>query len=464
MNYKPLIYILIFSLFSSCTKEWLDEKPSKSLVVPETITNFQALLDNEVKMNGFSSGGIPALGELSSDDYEMLDNTYTTVASAIERNCYTFKSDVYEGTTGVGDWNAPYEQIFYANVALEGLEKINPSSGDLSAYNNVKGSAYFFRAHAFFQLAQYFCKPYNAQTAGSDLGIILKTKSDIGATSRSTVGETYSQIISDLLEAEKLLQNVPSIPTRPSRSAVLALLSRVYLVMGDYQNSLKNANVYLTFKNKILDFNSISTTATIPFPAFNEEVAFTSNLYSYIVILFSQSNRLVTTSLYDQYDANDLRKTAYFRLTNGRYAFKGSYNATYGGNFAGLATDEVILNKAECLARNGNINGAMKDLNDLLVKRYKTNPLTNSTTYVDQTATDETDALKKILKERRKELIFRGIRWMDLRRLNTDFRFATSLIHTVNGQVYILSPNDPRYIFPIPEREMQLNPVPQNIR
>lgn len=464
MNYKSIIYILIFSLFSSCTKEWLDEKPSKSLVVPESIANFQALLDNEVKMNGFSSGAVPAMGELSTDDYEMLDNIYTTTVPAVERNCYTFKQDIFEGTATSGDWSSPYEQVFYSNVALEGLEKINPSNGELSSYNNVKGSAYFFRAHAFFQLAQSFCKPYNTSTASSDLGIILKIKSEIGTSPRSTIEETYRQIISDLLEAEKLLPNVPVIPTRPSRSAVFALMSRIYLIMGNYDNALKYANDCLAIKNKITDFNNLNAAATIPFTPFNEEVIFSSNLNTFLVLIMSLNYCLINPNLYNQYDANDLRKGVYFRQTGTRYAFKGSFNATYSGNFAGLATDEVLLTRAECLARTGNISGAMKDLNDLMIKRYKINPLTNTSTYVNQTASNETDALKKIYTERRKELLFRGIRWLDLRRLNTDARFAVTLSRTVNGQVYTLPPNDPRYVFPIPDREIQLNSIQQNIR
>ncbi|MDN5479652.1 MAG: RagB/SusD family nutrient uptake outer membrane protein [Chryseobacterium sp.] len=464
MNYKPIIYILIFSLFSSCKKEWLDEKPSKSLVVPESIANFQALLDNEGKMNGFGGGSMPVMGELTTDDYEMLDNTYTTTVSAIERNCYTFKQDIYEGSSGISDWNSPYEQVFYSNVALEGLEKIKPTTGEVANYNNVKGSAYFFRAHAFFSLAQYFAKQYHTATANSDLGIILKLKSEIGFVPRSSVSESYQQIIRDLLEAEKLLPNVPLVVTRPSRAAVFALLSRVYLVMGDYDNALKNANDCLAIKNKITDFNNLNAAATIPFTPFNEEVIFSSNLNSFLILIMNLNYCLINPNLYNQYDANDLRKGVYFRQTGTRYAFKGSFNATYSGNFAGLATDEVLLTRAECLARTGNISGAMKDLNDLMIKRYKINPLTNISTYVNQIASDEKDALKKIFTERRKELLFRGIRWLDLRRLNSDSRFAVTLSRTVNGKTYTLGPNDPRYIFSIPDDEIRLNPNPQNIR
>jgi len=68
------------------------------------------------------------------------------------------------------------------------------------------------------------------------------------------------------------------------------------------------------------------------------------------------------------------------------------------------------------------------------------------------------------LKERRKELLFRGLRWTDLRRLNLDPRFAVTLARNVSGQIYSLPPEDPRYAWPIPDDEIQASGIPQNPR
>ena len=93
----------------------------------------------------------------------------------------------------------------------------------------------------------------------------------------------------------------------------------------------------------------------------------------------------------------------------------------------------------------------MADLNSLLVKRWANG------TFTPYTAVDAADALNQILTERRKELLYRGLRWTDLRRLNKSPATAITLTRTVNGQIYTLPPNDPRYLYAIPDNVMTSN-------
>src|SRR5690606_30895101 len=110
----------------------------------------------------------------------------------------------------------------------------------------------------------------------------------------------------------------------------------------------------------------------------------------------------------------DLRKTLYFQKNgDDSYSFKGSYDGS-AAFFIGLATDELYLIRAECSARSGNVADAMKDLNHLLEMRIKKD------VFVPLLASNSESALDIILLERKKELLFRGTRWSDLRRLNND--------------------------------------------
>ena len=101
---------------------------------------------------------------------------------------------------------------------------------------------------------------------------------------------------------------------------------------------------------------------------------------------------------------------------------------------------------------------AIQDLNALLAKRWK------SGSFVPVTAMTSEDALKIILEERRKELVFRGLRWSDLKRLNKEPRFAVTLEKTIAGKEYVLPPNDNRYVFPIPSAVIQMSGIEQNPR
>jgi len=83
---------------------------------------------------------------------------------------------------------------------------------------------------------------------------------------------------------------------------------------------------------------------------------------------------------------------------------------------------------------------------------------------VDMTASSANDALVKVLTERRKELLMRGTRWTDLRRLNKDTQFAKTLSRTVVGATHTLPPNDPRYTLLIPQEVITNSALEQNNR
>lgn len=68
--------------------------------------------------------------------------------------------------------------------------------------------------------------------------------------------------------------------------------------------------------------------------------------------------------------------------------FKRGYSGTILP-FTGIATDEVWLIRAEALAKTGQWQAAMADLNTLLQKRWRTG------TFVPLTALNATDALEK---------------------------------------------------------------------
>lgn len=116
-----------------------------------------------------------------------------------------------------------------------------------------------------------------------------------------------------------------------------------------------------------------------------------------------------------------------------------------------VSTPEIYLIAAECEARLGNKEKAISYINKLRDHRIIDNtPLT--------VESDE-EALRKVLDERRREMVFQGCtRLIDLKRLNREPRFAKTIIHEADGVKYTLAPGDPKYILPIPPSVLRFNP------
>lgn len=334
-------------------------------------------------------------------------------------------------------------------------------------WDQVKGTALFQRAFAFYNLAQLFAAPYDAGSAKNLLGVPIRLSSDVNIKSvRGDLDQTYNQILSDLSEAGKLLPAKGRFTNQPGKDAANALEAKVYLIMGDYIKAESSADASLQLSNELIDYNTLTATAARPLPssqpsatdARNKEVIFHAIPVAYSFAGSRAASTMVDSILYASYSINDLRRAVYFTDKGNKVVnFKGNYtgNASF---FSGLTTSEVYLIKAECAARNGSTNGAIGFLNALLEKRWKKG------TFTPVSANTAADALQIILSERRKELIARGTRWSDLRRLNQEQQFAVTLVRDLQGQKYTLPPNDKRYVFPIPQGEIQLSGIEQNIR
>ncbi|HUP12944.1 MAG TPA: RagB/SusD family nutrient uptake outer membrane protein [Niastella sp.] len=453
LNHKIIVFLIAGISLVSCKKTWMEGKSNKSLDVPTSIKDFQAMLDHGSYMNDSR----PSLGEISADNY-YVSATMWQGYNTDTRSRYTWSKEIYNDVlTDNLNWNFPYRQVFQANIVLDGVDETEDVGSP--AWNNIKGSALFFRADGFFNVAQIFTKPYNL-TFPDAAGIPLRLTSDPNVKSvRAGLQDTYQQILSDLHTAARYLPVVPMYKTRPSKPAAYAMLSRVYLVMQDYSHAFLYADSCLKLYDSLLDYNTLNASLAFPVTGLNKEVLFQAAMSNDLYANFP----IVDTNLYKSYNVNDLRLKIFFKAnTNGGMMFTGSYtggSASSGRQnfFAGLATDEVYLTRAECYARAGKITEAMGDLNAVMIKRFRTG------FFVPFTASNTTDALNLILQERRKETIFRGLRWLDLRRLNNDGANIT-LTRKIDNQTYTLEPNSPRYAMPIPTDIITLTGMDQNER
>lgn len=445
---RYLIMIVITILYTGCHKSFLSERSDMAKAVPESLADLQAMMDNTVMMNESSK----ILATIGADEYYYSIAEWNNVGSPVYRNGYLWEKEVFNGEESE-DWNYAYRKILYCNIVIEKLVNIIPNKREQPLFEIVKGTALFHRSMAFYDLMQLFAHPYIPDAENKDLGIVLKLTSDIEERlNRSTVDECYSQIFSDLKESIELLPAKVTQKNRPSKFAPMALLSRLYLNMGKYREAIDLAEEII-IQYPLLDYTIYQKIGTNSFPSDandNSEVIFRSMIrYS-----ISQLNYTLSDDLLSLFDVDDHRSRLFLRVNRDKQVFAGSY---YGNttSFSGLASDEVFLILIECNIHLGRHQRARDLLEKFQKKRYNN----------VQIDIPDDMLLDALFNERRKQLMFRGLRWEDLRRLNFTLGKNHNIVRPkIEEHEYILEAKSLKYIWPLPNSAVELGGLEQNIR
>jgi len=447
---KYLKYIAIAAagvLVLSCDN-YVDIKTEGKLI-PEETSNYRYLLNNSSTLDK-TYGSI----DVASDDISFQNEAHTTALAAADylrpfRNLYKWSDVVYfDGETDY-DMSNLYNALYTVNVVIN--EVMKSKNGTEAEKAAIKGEAEVHRAFIFLTLVNTFGKAYDANTSATDLGIVLFTTPTVSDDiKRSSVQDAYNLILSDLNDAVNSgLKPVNSgnNVAFPSRAAAYALLARTYLYMRNYPLALENAEKALALQNTLNNLEDYEF-AAYPSRKLDKELILSKwngySSYSYAPQILSLSNELINS-----FDTNDLRYVLFTQPSssfNSEYTLGRTYSKeglTGESRNAGPTVPEMMLIKAECLARAGSGDLAMAEINKLRQKRFR------ASQYTAMTAADSKDALIKVLAERRRELMATGgFRWFDLKRLNKEPEFAKTITHDFAGQTFTLAPNSDRYQMP----------------
>lgn len=319
-----------------------------------------------------------------------------------------------------GFYQRAYIMIYSANQILSYAEGF---SGENKT--NIVAEAKALRAMAHFDLVKTWGKiPTQSGDANSSLGVAYVTVADPSIEpARETVGAVYEKIVQDLLEARADITSEAT-AGRLNKNAVNLLLSRVYLYMGQWQNSVDAANLVTTPvapRSSVVgvweDSNKDGLVFYIPNLGSPIGVTWSQGPVTNITPEYVASYDLVTT-----YSDDDIRKSAYIvDATAGRdevNAIKkllGRLQDTPDGpmvvadgevDYKIYRAAEAYLNKAEALYNLGNEGAARAALDEVRSKRYTTPP-------TGETGTALRDAIRL---ERRLEFAFEYQRFYDLKR------------------------------------------------
>jgi starch-binding outer membrane protein, SusD/RagB family len=344
-----------------------------------------------------------------------------------------------------GTWAAAYRAINVSNNVLGALDVVNEADR-----NRVRGEALFLRGSMFFELIKLYGLPYVAGNPSTNLGVPLilaptREVNEASFVSRNTVAEVYTQILSDLTEAETLLP--ASNRFLANSYATAAQLSRVYLQMerfGDARDAANRAIAQAEANGKRL--------VTGFMDAFNTEGNSVEDLYAIQVNTQDPANDMFTfysiaafgardgdvailDSHLENYEENDLRLTQFYQGAGERRTAKWRDQFR---NVKVIRLTEMYLTRAEANFREGTAIGAtpLADIN--LIRARVGLPAKTTLT------------LEEIIKERRLELAHEGHIIHDVKRVRG------SINDNTGPEVFPF--NSPRMVFPIPQREMDANP------
>ena len=341
-------------------------------------------------------------------------------------------------------WEALYQQIDRDNVILQKVPTVASIPDDAKA--EIMGEAYLLRALSYHDLVKFW--------GGVPMPLVPVTVAqDASKYTRASVAAVYTRILSDL---DSAAQDISSTDVfRANTMAVPAIRARVLLyrastqganAAADYQGALDAANQVLAGRDTLTvpypDLFSATGTQTaddIMRVSFNQSE---ENDLGYYYLYEGRFETAPTTDLANAYEPGDLRKAwsiAFRPRSTTRY--QGTKFPTTIGTESPhvIRLAEVILIKAEVLARQNDPAGAVAEYNKVRIRAG----LAPHVLGVD--VTTQADVLAAIEHERRVEFAMEGDRWPDLVRLGQ--------AQAVKGF------SDPGMsLFPIPLRDITTTP------
>lgn len=466
---KKILNILLSAfvlLFCSCDS-YVDLVP-KGNTIPQSVDDLAKLMANgSLAINGstyaFTDVSYSLLHfALYSDDYNVSQDPSSAIytihkTNTMFQNTLTWADYIYGAAESDANWNGLYKSNYVCNYVLDNIDKV--SDGITYKRNEIKGQALVHRAMNYFLLVNMYGKQYNQSTSSTDLGVPLVLTADINKQyPRATVAQVYDQIMADLNEATTLLtQKVAQYNSTPSLAAAYALRARCELWMQEFDKAYDDATQSLAYKSDMIDYNTLQP--YMPgIPAYGIS-GYDTNVQTNSEVLYS---RYLTESDYFTYTDkmlaiidkdNDLRYTLFI----GDLAMSGITEPTSWTrkNHSGINVSEVWLTKAEAALRKSSpdISSATEALDAVRKVRY------NAATYTPTQITDRATLLQEVLNERRREITFTEMSFLDKKRLNQYPETAAPMERTAYGETYTMAVDDPHWQLAIPLDVMALNPL-----
>lgn len=454
-----LIPILTGLLLVTSCSDQIERLPVDSLVEASA---FQSVSDLE---NGIAG----ALARLNPDNMVAFNAIFTdNCRIGIDNGGQQLGllQQLLQSNTGdQGLWTDRYNVINGLNRVLAAAESVTPAQGEGTAYNDVLGMARALRAYLHLELAIYYGLDV---TDSSALCIVYQNfVATEGSRERNTTSEVFTLIEEDLAAAAGLITSTDI--NFPTQDFITFTRARAALYTGNYADAVSNAT---TIINKYSLANPTQYAAMFAGDADTSEVIWkfdnvqgANNSVAGNFIFTGTGGDFIegSSELFNAFTAGDIRRDiALAPSQNGgewtinKYPPNG--DANYINDYKIMRVSEMYLVRAEALARQSQFGPAAEDIQAIRTARGSTD---NSAAgaYANLNA-----AIQDIKNERRLELCYEGHRYLDIKRyasiLNVGItRDAADVNYLGNNFPSSVGATDNRFIFPLPDAEINGNPL-----
>ena len=352
-------------------------------------------------------------------------------------------------------WQNCYYTINLVNQVMQAIPSVE-ASGDkeiAGEKDRIEGECLFIRGTMHFELLRYFGNQDPGSPA-NNLGvpIIIEPTGIESKPARNTIQEVYSQIITDLERAAQLLPETNK--GRATKYSAMAILSRVYFFKtglqtdptqnstdyeksGEYATAVINSGQYLLIDSVVDNYQEVPSQETI-FAILSVENDYSAGALNGYYRQASSAKFSPAGDIIKIYQftggLSDQRYTKLFAEVNNKI-YSTKFNNRYM-SIPIIRLAELYLNRSEARYRNNDMDGALADMNMVKV-RAGLEPATEMKYY----------GIGGLYYERLKELYLEG-----------DVFHNKCRLHEDKISNYKLPWNDLRFIFPIPQRELDVNP------
>jgi hypothetical protein len=434
-NYiKTVLLLSVLFLGSSC-KKFLEEVPNNALPTETSITDAStaraAIIGAYDRLQQYYAASYPTLGTITTDN--VIFNGTLSEYLQLDQNAIPT-----DNVITVSAYQGIYRTINSANSVIADVPAVADPTLTAKEKDNILGEAYFIRALSYFDLARGWGGVQLQLEPTKDLNALKGIK-------RSTLDQTYDQVLADLVQAEQLLTEDATTRNRAQKSAVLALRARLHLYKKQWADAERYATQVIN-NPKFALVKPYNAFFTAPFQTSESvlELAFSANDRNTFWNLWypSSSGGQFTLKPSDVL-VSKLNDPAIGGTRKSLIAGTGAtvYGVLY--NTSGTSTDpayliriaELYLIRAEARAQLNKLPEALADLNVIRL-RAEVGP---------STAITQAEVIKAIEDENAIEFAFEAHRWFDLTR--------TERAGTVLG----LS-NKNYWLFPLPFSDVQSDP------